>query len=197
VEPAPGQDTLRDKRAAAPAAVPQPTPPRRVEATHKVERAAPPIHTDASPAESQAPRQAAKPGIPFPASPSDASPAMNAAAPPADKLTAAPASPKARQETTTPSSAGASAQQAPAPLAEDERKTSPGVAGALAKRAQDSAAVTDEAQPHTVDEWILLIRRLKAEGRNDLAAKELAAFRTRYQQRADALLPADLRDIKP
>jgi hypothetical protein len=57
--------------------------------------------------------------------------------------------------------------------------------------------VTDEAQPRTVDEWIRLIRRLKAEGRNDLAAKELAAFRTRYQERADALLPADLRDFKP
>jgi hypothetical protein len=202
---------LRDERAAAPAAVPQPSPPRRVEATRKAERASPPIRTDALPAESQAPRQAAKPGVPCPASSSDASPAMNAAAPPADKLTAAPASPKARQET-TPSNAGAGAQQAPAPLAEDERKTSPGAAGALAarretassnvppalaKRAQDSAAAQDEAQPRTVDEWIWLIRRLKAEGRNDLAAKELAAFRTRYQERADGLLPADLRDAKP
>jgi hypothetical protein len=68
---------------------------------------------------------------------------------------------------------------------------------ALAKRAQDSAAVQDEAQPRTVGEWIRLIRRLKAEGRNDLAAKELAAFRNRYQDRADALLPADLRDARP
>jgi hypothetical protein len=212
-EPAPRQDTLRDERATAPAAVPQPTPPGRVEGARKVERAAPPIRTDALPAESQAPRQAAKPGVPFPASPSDASPAMNAAAPPADRLAAAPASPKARQETTMPSSAGASAQQAPTPLAEDERKTSPGTAAgalaarrepaspnapaAIAKRAQDSAAVQGEPPPRTVDEWIRLIRRLKAEGRNDLAAKELAAFRTRYQERADALLPADLRDAKP
>jgi hypothetical protein len=137
---------------------------------------------------------------------------MNAAAPPAaDRLTAAPASPKLREQT-QPSNAGASAPQAPAPLAEDERKTSPAAAGApvarreaapssgepgLAKRAKDSAAVTDEGPPRTVDEWIRLIRRLKAEGRNDLAAKELAAFRTRYQERADALLPADLREIKP
>jgi hypothetical protein len=71
------------------------------------------------------------------------------------------------------------------------------VPAALAKRAQDNAAVQDEFRPRTVDEWIGLIRRLKAEGRNDLAAKELAAFRARYQERADALLPADLRDAKP
>jgi hypothetical protein len=221
------QDTARDQRAAAPAAVLQPTPSGRIEAPRKVERAAPPIRADAPAAaaeatpepaseatrqrEPAAPREAAKPGVPFPASPSDASPATNAAAPPAaDRLSAAPASPKLREQT-PPSSAGASAQQALAPPAEGERKTSPAAAAApaarreaapsngeptLAKRAHDSAAVTDEA-PRTVDEWIRLIRRLKAEGRNDLAAKELAAFRTRYQERADALLPADLRDFKP
>jgi hypothetical protein len=120
---------------------------------------------------------------------------MNATAS-ADRLSAAPASPKMRQQP-PPSSAGASAPQAPAPFAEDERKTSPAAAGALAKRAQDSAAVAGEGEPRTVDEWIRLIRRLKAEGRNDLAAKELAAFRTKYQERAEALLPADLRDAKP
>ena len=124
---------------------------------------------------------------------------------------AAPASPKLREQTQPPN-AGASAQQASAPPAEDERKTSPAAAGALAARREaapsngepalaksvrDSAAVTEDAQPRTVDEWIRLIRRLKTEGRNDLAAKELAAFRTRYQERADALLPADLREMKP
>jgi hypothetical protein len=134
---------------------------------------------------------------------------MNATAP-ADRLSAAPASPKMRQQP-PPSSAGASAPQAPAPFAEDERKTSPAAGAlaarrefapsngppALAKRAQDSAAVAGEGEPRTVDEWIRLIRRLKAEGGNDLAAKELAAFRTKYQERAEALLPADLRDAKP
>jgi hypothetical protein len=42
-------------------------------------------------------------------------------------------------------------------------------------------------------DWIALIRRLRDEGRNDEAAKELAAFRDAYpdhQQR----LPPDLRD---
>jgi len=226
-EPGSREDSARDQSAASSAAVPQPTPSGRIEAPRKVERAAP-IRADAPAAapeatpgtaaeatrqrEPAAAREAPKPGVPFPASPSDASPAMNASAPPAaDRLTAAPASAKLRQQTPPPN-AGASAQQSLAPLAEGERKASPAAAGALAaprkaapsneepalaKRTHDSTAETDEAQPRTVEEWIRLIRRLKAEGRNDLAAKELAAFRTRYQERADALLPADLREMKP
>jgi len=162
----------------------------------------------ASQREPAAAPEAAKPGVPFPASPSDASPAMNAAAPATDGLSATPPSPKARQQT-PPSSAGASAPQAPAPFAEDKRKTTAGTLAArpeaapaseqpaLAKRTKDGETLTDEAQARTVDEWIRLIRRLKAEGRNDLAAKELAAFRARYQERAEALLPADLRVTKP
>jgi hypothetical protein len=130
--------------------------------------------------------------------------------PPVDRFTAAPAVPQARQEA-APSSANA--QQAPAPPAQDARESAaPRATGALsprsepapsnapaalAKRSAGSAATLDEAQPRTADEWIRLIRRLKTEGRNDLAAKELAAFRARYQERADALLPADLRDAKP
>ena len=225
--PQPPQDTRRDERAAAPAGASQPAPPR-IEAPRKVERAAPPVRADApatageatrgttaaEPAprrEPAAAREAPKPGVPFPASPSDASPAMNAAASATDGLRAMPPSPKARQQT-PPSSAGASAPRAPAPFAEDKRQTTAGAAGALAarpeaaaaseppalaKRMKDSETVTDEAQARTVDEWIRRIRRLKAEGRNDLAAKELAAFRARYRERADALLPADLRETKP
>ena len=163
------QDSMEAERSAAPA-VPERAPPRPAEAKRKVEGASPPV----------------------------------------DRLTAAPAAvPQARQET-APSSANA--QQAPAPPAEDARDTAPRTAGtlsprsepapsnapaALAKRAAGGATTIDEAQPRTVDEWIRLIRRLKAEGRNDLATKELAAFRARYQERAEALLPPDLRDAKP
>jgi len=223
--PQPRQDTRRDERAPAPAGASQPAPPSRlIEAPRKVERAAPPSRADAPTTAGEAAREtaaetapgrepaaapeAAKPGVPFPASPSDASPAMNAAAPATDGLSATPPSPKARQQT-PPSSAGASAPQAPAPFAEDKRKTTAGTLAArpeaapaseqpaLAKRTKDGETLTDEAQARTVDEWIRLIRRLKAEGRNDLAAKELAAFRARYQERAEALLPADLRVTKP
>ena len=58
------------------------------------------------------------------------------------------------------------------------------------KLAKDSA-------PRPADEWIRLIRKLQSEGRNDDAVKELTAFRAAYKERADALLPADLRAIKP
>jgi hypothetical protein len=225
--PQPPQDTRRDERAAAPAGASQPAPPRieaprKIERAAPPSRADAPATagegtrgtTAAEPAprrEPAAARAAPKPGVPFPASPSDASPAMNAAAPAPDGLSAMPPSPKARQQT-PPSSAGASAPRAPAPFAEDKRQTTAGAAGALAarpetapaseqpalaERTKDSETVTDEAQARTVDEWIRLIRRLKAEGRNDLAAKELAAFRARYQERAEALLPADLRATKP
>jgi hypothetical protein len=108
---------------------------------------------------------------------------------------------------------GANAPQAPTPLPDEAKeRSSSGTAGALANRSEptatnataalDKQASDREAKPNEmptrpVDEWIRLIRRLKAEGRNDLAAKELAAFRARYQERADELLPADLREAKP
>jgi hypothetical protein len=37
---------------------------------------------------------------------------------------------------------------------------------------------------------------LQSEGRKDDVTKELAAFRAEYKERADALLPADLREAK-
>ncbi len=43
-----------------------------------------------------------------------------------------------------------------------------------------------------VEDWIKRIRDLKTEGRSEEAAKELAAFRVAFGERADALLPADL-----
>ena len=53
-----------------------------------------------------------------------------------------------------------------------------------------------EGSARSVDEWIKRIRDLKNAGRQDEAAKELAAFRNEYRERADALLPADLRAMK-
>ena len=65
----------------------------------------------------------------------------------------------------------------------------------LAKATPESERAKDSA-PRTPDEWIKLIRRLQSEGRKDDVAKELAAFRAEYKERADALLPADLREIE-
>jgi hypothetical protein len=70
-----------------------------------------------------------------------------------------------------------------------------GAPAALDKVAADRERAKDAA-PRPADEWIKLIRRLKSEGRNEEAAKELVAFRAAYKDRSDALLPADLREIK-
>ena len=64
---------------------------------------------------------------------------------------------------------------------------------AIAKVAAADEARTKEVAAHSVEEWIKRIRDLKNAGRQDEAAKELAAFRAAYAERADALLPADLR----
>jgi hypothetical protein len=50
-----------------------------------------------------------------------------------------------------------------------------------------------EGAARSIEEWIKRIRDLKNAGRQDEAAKELAAFRNEYGERADTLLPADLR----
>jgi hypothetical protein len=67
---------------------------------------------------------------------------------------------------------------------------------AMAKVATADEAKAKEAAARSVEEWIKRIRDLKNAGRQDDAAKELAAFRTAYGERADALLPADLRAMQ-
>ena len=63
---------------------------------------------------------------------------------------------------------------------------------ALAKDASE-AQVQAKTQPRSVEDWIKLIRELRSAGRVDEATKEIAAFRSAYGERADSLLPADLR----
>jgi len=63
---------------------------------------------------------------------------------------------------------------------------------ALAKDALE-APVQSKTQPRSVEDWIKLIRELRSAGRIDEATKEIAAFRSAYGERADSLLPADLR----
>jgi hypothetical protein len=125
---------------------------------------------------------------PFPAAPAES---RNAA----DALTASPSPPVV-----------AATKPAPAPLREnaidarvarrDEAPASQaGAPAALAKVAPERERAKDSARS-TPEEWIKLIRRLQTEGRKDEAAKELAAFRAEYKERADALLPLDLRETK-
>lgn len=82
----------------------------------------------------------------------------------------------------------------------------PAVAAPAAPLAKMAAApdaesgVTDARQkdrkPLPVAEWIALIRRLRAEGKADEAARELTAFRAAHADH-EKLLPPDLRDWRP
>ena len=96
---------------------------------------------------------------------------------------------------TTPAKAAAPdvVGSATAPSAE-EAQTKNRVA--MAKVATTDEAKAKRASARSIEEWIKRIRDLKNEGRLDEAAKELATFRTEYAERADALLPADLRAMK-
>jgi hypothetical protein len=81
--------------------------------------------------------------------------------------------------------------------AKDTAEPAPAQSRALAaKVAHADAAAPTEASARSVEAWIKRIRDLKNEGRLDEAAKELSMFRSAYGERADALLPADLREIK-
>jgi len=66
----------------------------------------------------------------------------------------------------------------------------------LSKPAAVGTTQAKNAAPRPAEEWIVLIRRLRSEGKTDEAAKELQAFRAAYKEQAEQLLPADLREPK-
>ena len=66
-----------------------------------------------------------------------------------------------------------------------------------AKVSSIDEAKSKDAAGLSVEDWIKRIRELKSTGRFDEAAKELAAFRSAFGERADALLPPDLRAWTP
>ena len=78
------------------------------------------------------------------------------------------------------------ARPAPAAPAIESRVAAAKVANADEAKAKDIGALS-------VEDRIKRIRDLKNQGRFDDAAKELAAFRAAFGERADALLPPDLR----
>jgi len=100
-------------------------------------------------------------------------------------------------------------EHAAPPPAAAPAAAAPGVAGgalleqkreepqsALAKDALEAAPRAKTA-PRSVEDWIKLIRQLRSEGRIEEATKEIVAFRSAYGERADSLLPADLRALSP
>ena len=68
-------------------------------------------------------------------------------------------------------------------------------AGRAAEAGVDEARAKDRG-PLPVAEWIVLIRRLRDEGKSADAARELAAFRVAHTDH-EKLLPPDLRDWRP
>jgi hypothetical protein len=152
---------------------------------------------------------------PFPATPAPAESQVSNAPPPmaSTERTAAPASvsPPAPAVAARKLAAQSSATGA---LADNNAGSSAGKIASNAELApgQDAAAlekraagmpekVTAERRKDTAplapDAWIRRIRRLIAEGKNDEAGKELVAFRREYKERAETLLPADLRAFRP
>jgi hypothetical protein len=115
---------------------------------------------------------------------------------PQERTKLAAAADSASPATDSASTPAASSTGAAKPQANvDTRRAEPMQAAPpspLAKSVVPTDAVKD-APVKPPEEWIKLIRKLKSEGRNDDAARELAAFRAAYKERADALLPADLR----
>jgi hypothetical protein len=100
-----------------------------------------------------------------------------------------------------PSAAGELRGNASQPARKTDPHSEDAGAAAVAQtgtaKPKDILARAQVTPARPADEWIRLIQRLRYDGKIAEAAKELAAFREAYKDRADALLPRDLRDIKP
>lgn len=170
------------------------TAKREVEALDKLARAEP--ATPAPPAAASA-KTAPPISEPFPAAAPE-----RAAAPRAAEQTPAIAAARQPAAAAAPEPAREGVARQRKALASDEASAPEerGVSSATSPRAslQGNATQVSAAKARATDarveEWIKRIRDLKREGRVEEAAKELAAFRTAYGTRADALLPADLRE---
>ena len=78
-------------------------------------------------------------------------------------------------------------------------ETPPSALGTIKAGADADAGSVARAQQDAllpVAEWLALIRKLRAEGRIEEAARELAAFRLAHPDEARRL-PDDLRDWRP
>ncbi len=147
-----------------------------------------------APAAPPAPAPAASPEPAPPPSPALASAPQPAPAP----VSASATSSRKLAAQPPPSAQGRiaeSASTAPPEVASNADALGKKVASADADKAAPERR--KDAAPLAPDEWIKRIRRLIADGRNDDAARELAAFRRDYKDRAEALLPSDLRAFKP
>ena len=122
----------------------------------------------------------------------------------------APAAPSAAGDVVAQNAARSEPFPAASPAAKPEQGAAGGAVSGTAQRRSLATAPVAVAKVSSLDEikakeagagsvegWIARIRELKASGQLDAAAKELAKFREAYGERADALLPADLRAKAP
>jgi hypothetical protein len=125
-----------------------------------------------------------------------------------ERFVAAPAQPETRlreqaqnagsppPESRRDESAEAGKIQPDVPAAAGAIKPRPSAAPvAVAKVSHLDEVKAKEAGAESVEAWIARIRELRASGQMDAVAKELLRFRETYGERADALLPADLRAV--
>ena len=169
--------------------------------------ATPPLLRAGASAPTESAPMAPSPSALAPMAPAPATPAPPTAAP----MARAPAAANRVASESAPAVSGAmksapAAQPFPADTAQrreravNEAPSSPPPAQdkLAAGAAADAGTATRAPQraPLPVGEWLTLIRKLRAEGRQDEAARELAAFRLAHPDEARRL-PDDLRDWRP
>ena len=163
---------------------------------------------DAAEKPARVPEQESARNIAVPASPPAEAPRRSEPFPAAKPESAARRDAAVSAQTQSRARAEEAEAGAPPPAAPPSA-ASPGAAGGALlkqKRAEPQSALAKDAleaiprastAPRSVEDWIKLIRQLKGEGRIEEATKEIAAFRSAYGERADSLLPADLRALSP
>jgi hypothetical protein len=165
---------------------------------------APKAATDAKVAsrnQAQAPRESPPmPAKTAPVQKQEAAPGERFAAPPSERGAIAqqsnappPASPDAKANEKL-------ARELQTQLAERDAAVRRSAEAAAAARPLAKVSARDEtkakqAGAESVEAWIARIRDLKSRDQLDAAAKEIAKFRETYGDRADALLPEDLRNV--
>lgn len=210
---APGAPTLDARREAPAAAPPPPVPAPRANSSAK-----PALRSATSPQALESARDTARKSVPEPAADAKAessrqdqlaaaAPSMATANIARSASASAPAAPATSHSEPFPAAPPAQpagdaylkpGNPAVDTTAQAALKAAPvqGRAGTQkVAPAEEAKKITDASAP-TVDEWIKRIRALKTAGRLDEAAKELERFRAAYGERADALLPEDLRQFK-
>ena len=171
-------------------------------ATNEIARA-PKAATDAKGAsrnQAQAPRESPPaPAKTAPVQKQEPAPDAHFIAPPPERAGAialrSGAPPPASTGTAPRESSAQAPQSAPAEASAAQRSAGTPLQMAVAKVSNLDELKAKEAGAESVEAWIARIRDLKSRDQPDAAAKEIAKFRETYGDRADALLPEDLRNV--